>query len=153
MMKRYSTMKANRQRKWAGTHIYVVIDELAQLIDHDKRRTNDLLSSIARLGRASGIHLIVATQYPTRSYISAQILTNFDCRVCLRCDSALSYRTVMGISLPEENRPLQTGDAVLYRAGKFTNFHCPYVNEKDYDFFRENIVVRKYRTGLFGFLH
>ena len=138
MMRRYKELKEKRLRKYEGQHIYVVIDELAQLIDYDKKATQRVLSSLARLGRASGIHLIVATQYPTRAYISNQILTNFDCRVVMRCDSALSYRTVLGVSLPADLIPQKTGDGVLIRAGKFAPFHCPYVSEKDYDWFIEH---------------
>jgi S-DNA-T family DNA segregation ATPase FtsK/SpoIIIE len=49
-----------------------------------------MLASIARLGRAFGIHLILATQRPDATIISGQIKNNIDFRVCGRADNVLS---------------------------------------------------------------
>ena len=48
------------------------------------------LSTIARQGRAFGIHLILATQRPDATIIPGQIRNNMDFRVCGRADSVLS---------------------------------------------------------------
>ena len=48
------------------------------------------LSTIARQGRAFGIHLILATQRPDATIIPGQIRSNMDFRVCGRADSVLS---------------------------------------------------------------
>ena len=48
------------------------------------------LSTIARQGRAFGIHLILATQRPDAAIIPGQIRNNMDFRVCGRADSVLS---------------------------------------------------------------
>jgi len=48
------------------------------------------LSTIARLGRAFGIHLILATQRPDANILSGQIKNNLDYRVCGRADNILS---------------------------------------------------------------
>ena len=74
-------------------------DEVAELLDRtgaDSERKKFLaqvesrLSTIARQGRAFGIHLILATQRPDATIIPGQIKNNMDFRVCGRADSVLS---------------------------------------------------------------
>ena len=74
-------------------------DEVAEVLDKtgaDAERKKMLaqietrLSTIARQGRAFGIHLILATQRPDASIIPGQIRNNMDFRVCGRADSVLS---------------------------------------------------------------
>ena len=48
------------------------------------------LATIARQGRAFGIHLILATQRPDANILAGQIKNNIDCRVCGRADNILS---------------------------------------------------------------
>lgn len=48
------------------------------------------LATIARQGRAVGIHLILATQRPDATIIPGQIKNNIDCRICGRADNVLS---------------------------------------------------------------
>ena len=50
----------------------------------------NLLSTIARQGRAFGIHLILSTQRPDSNILSGQIKSNIDYRVCGRADLVLS---------------------------------------------------------------
>ena len=74
-------------------------DEVAEMLDKtgaDNERKKLLaqienkLSTIARQGRAFGIHLILATQRPDATIIPGQIRNNMDFRVCGRADSVLS---------------------------------------------------------------
>ena len=74
-------------------------DEVAEVLDKtgaDNERKKllsqieSLLSTIARQGRAFGIHLILATQRPDATIIPGQIRNNMDFRVCGRADSVLS---------------------------------------------------------------
>lgn len=60
------------------------------------------LSTIARLGRAFGIHLILATQRPDANIISGQIKNNMDFRVCGRADSVLSQIILDNTSAAEQ---------------------------------------------------
>ena len=48
------------------------------------------LSTIARQGRAVGIHLILSMQRPDASILPGQIKNNIDCRICGRADGVLS---------------------------------------------------------------
>jgi len=74
-------------------------DEVAEVLDRtgkskeEKERLGQIenkLSTIARLGRAFGVHLILSTQRPDASVIPGQIKNNLDFRVCGRADSVLS---------------------------------------------------------------
>ena len=74
-------------------------DEVAEVLDRTGRSKEDKelltqiesrLSTLARLGRAFGIHLILATQRPDANIIPGQIKNNMDFRVCGRAESVLS---------------------------------------------------------------
>jgi len=74
-------------------------DEIAEVLDKtglSKERKELIsqieshLSTIARQGRAFGLHLILATQRPSADILSGQIRSNIDCRICGRADNILS---------------------------------------------------------------
>ncbi len=60
------------------------------------------LATIARLGRAFGIHLILATQRPDATIIPGQIKNNLDFRVCGRADNVLSQIILDNTSAAEQ---------------------------------------------------
>ena len=105
---RYTEMQANRQRKYAGGHIYVIIDELADLLTTQKRAVLPLLQRIGQIGRAANVHLIAATQCPTAQVLSTQLRCNFDAILGLRTRSAQDSRNIIGQpgceSLPKYGR-------------------------------------------------
>lgn len=79
--------------------IVFACDEVAEVLDKtglDKAQKEAIakveaaLSTIARQGRAMGIHLILATQRPDANVIPGQIKANIDCRICGRADNTLS---------------------------------------------------------------
>lgn len=79
--------------------IIFACDEVAELLDKtglDKEskaevaKIESMLSSIARQGRAFGIHLILATQRPDSDVLKGQIKNNIDFRICGRADKVLS---------------------------------------------------------------
>lgn len=84
----------------AGLHrLIFACDEVAEVLDRtglskeQKELVNQIesrLATIARLGRAFGIHLILATQRPDANLISGQIRNNLNCRICGRADNILS---------------------------------------------------------------
>ena len=79
-------------------HIVIASDEVAEMLDRIGRKdikdkidkVTELLSTIARLGRAYGIHLILATQRPDATVIPGQIKNNLTYRACGRADKTLS---------------------------------------------------------------
>lgn len=82
------------------------------------------LSTIARLGRAFGIHLILATQRPDANIIPGQIKNNMDFRVCGRADSVLSQiildNTSAAEQIPKDARGrFITGDGTVFQGYLF----------------------------------
>ena len=95
MEQRYRGMR--RTREYSGAHVYVIIDELADLLTTDKRAVTPLLARLTQLGRAARIHVIAATQRPTRDIINGQIAVNMDARVALRCPTAQDSRNIIHV--------------------------------------------------------
>ena len=86
-------------------------DEVAEVLDRTGRSKEDKellaqiesrLATIARLGRAFGIHLILATQRPDATIIPGQIKNNLDFRVCGRADNVLSQIILDNTSAAEQ---------------------------------------------------
>lgn len=90
----------------------------------DKERLGQIenkLSTIARLGRAFGIHLILSTQRPDAAVISGQIKNNLDLRVCGRADNVLSQiildNTSAADQIPKATRGrFISGDGTVFQA-------------------------------------
>lgn len=97
MENRYKRMQAARQKQTTERDIYVIIDEFADLMTTQKRETLPFLVRIAQLGRAANMHLIIATQRPTRDVVNGQIKVNIDSRVALRCPTAQDSRNIINI--------------------------------------------------------
>ena len=91
-------MQAQRIKKWKGSDIYVVIDELADLMTTQKRAVQPLLQRISQVGRAAKVHLIAATQCPLREIIPTAIKCNIDARIGLRTRSAQDSRNILGVN-------------------------------------------------------
>lgn len=102
MERRYSDMQRRRCRRWTGQEIYIFVDEYADLITTQKRAVKPLFCRLAQLGRAAGIHLVLATQRPTRDIIDGQIKVNIDARLALRCPTAQDSRNIINIPGAEE---------------------------------------------------
>ena len=108
-------------------------DEVAEMLDKtgaDNERKKLLaqienkLSTIARQGRAFGIHLILATQRPDATIIPGQIRNNMDFRVCGRADSVLSQiildNTGAADQIPKDARGrFITGDGTVFQGYLF----------------------------------
>ena len=77
--------------------IFVIVDEFADLMTTQKRETMPQIIRLAQLGRAANLHLILATQRPTRDIINGQIKVNLDSRVALRCPTAQDSRNIINI--------------------------------------------------------
>ena len=92
---RYREMQAQRIRKYQGGDLYVVIDELADLLTTQKKQVLPLLQRLAQIGRAARVHLLVATQCPLSSILDTSVKCNFDVRIALRTRSRQDSRNIM----------------------------------------------------------
>ena len=94
---RYKVMQRDRVKKYQGGGVYVIIDELADLMTTDRRHVQPLLQRLAQIGRAANVHIIAATQCPLAAVIPTPIKVNFDSRVALRTRSAQDSRNILGV--------------------------------------------------------
>ena len=94
---RYKAMQRQRVKKYAGGAVYVIVDELADLMTTDRRHVQPLLQRLAQIGRAANVHIIAATQCPLATVIPTPIKVNFDSRVGLRTRSKQDSRNILGL--------------------------------------------------------
>ena len=94
--RRYRDMARHDLLQFEGPRIYVIIDELADLLTTQRREVDPILQRIGQIGRAAGVGLLAATQRPTTDIISAKITANMDCRVGLRTATAQHSRNIIG---------------------------------------------------------
>lgn len=95
---RYKAMQRQRVKKYTGGAVYVIIDELADLMTTARRQVQPLIQRLAQVGRAANVHIIAATQCPLATVIPTPIKVNFDSRVALRTRSAQDSRNILGLT-------------------------------------------------------
>ncbi len=95
-------------------HIVVVIDELADLMMTSPREVEISLARLAQKARATGIHLIVATQRPSTDVVTGMIKNNFPARITFRLASRHDSQTI--INGPGAEALLGDGDMLVLTA-------------------------------------
>lgn len=121
-------------RQYDGSHIYVVVDELQDLMTTHRKEAFPLLQRIAQIGRSSRVHLVACTQSPICRIIPTELKCNFSARIALRTASKQDSRNIIDMNgcecLPN---PKQAGEAFgFYRHGADTELYkLPYVNDSE----------------------
>lgn len=92
---RFTMMQAQGVKKWAGGDLYVIIDELADLMTTNRKTVQPLIQRLCQIGRAARVHVIACTQTPITRVIPTEIKVNFDSRFILRTRTAQDSRNLM----------------------------------------------------------
>ena len=96
--------------------IIIIVDEFADLMSTGKKAVEDTVNRIARLARAAGIHLILATQRPSVDVISGTIKNNFPSRMAFKVTSSFDSKTMLDQIGAE--KLLGYGDMLFMLTGK-----------------------------------
>lgn len=112
-------------------YIVVIIDELADLMVISSKEVETLLTRLAQMARAAGIHLLVATQRPSVDVITGLIKVNFPARISFQVTSKVDSRTILDVQGAE--RLLGAGDMLFMPPGSshLQRIHGPYVSEEE----------------------
>ena len=110
-------------------YIIIVIDELADLMFTSPREVEDYICRLAQMARATGIHLIIATQRPSVNVVTGLIKANIPARVAFELPSQTDSRTVIDISGAE--KLLGSGDMLFLtpRLPKPLRIQTPWMDE------------------------
>ena len=111
-------------------YIVVVIDEMADLMMVAGKEVESLVQRLAQMARASGIHLVTATQRPSVDVITGTIKANFPSRISYKVASKFDSRTILNDMGAEQL--LGSGDMLfLENGGNIKRLHGGYVSESE----------------------
>ncbi|SDK51394.1 DNA translocase FtsK [Paracoccus chinensis] len=111
-------------------YIVVIVDEMADLMMVAGKEIEACIQRLAQMARASGIHIVMATQRPSVDVITGTIKANFPTRISFQVTSKIDSRTILGEQGAEQL--LGMGD-MLYMAGgsRITRVHGPFVSDEE----------------------
>jgi len=112
-------------------YIVIIIDELADLMMVGSRDVEVGLTRLAQMARASGIHLIIATQRPSVDVLTGVIKANFPTRLSFQVSSKTDSRTIIDSNGAESL--LGNGDMLFLPPGtaKLQRIHGAYISEDE----------------------
>jgi len=128
-------------------YLVLVIDEFADLIMTAGKEIENPLARLAQMGRAVGLHLVIATQRPTTNIITGVIKANFPARIAFRVSSMVDSRTIL--DSPGANQLIGRGDMLLAPGSDLIRLQCAFLNTSEIDKITEFIGSQKgYPTAL-----
>lgn len=112
-------------------YIIILVDELADLMMYAPAEVEDAIVRLAQMARATGIHLVIATQRPSVNVITGIIKANVPARIAFNVSSMIDSRVI--IDMPGAEKLLGRGD-MLYvppDQSKATRIQGTFVSEKE----------------------
>ena len=111
--------------------IVIIIDELADLMITSPKEVESAIMRLAQMSRATGMHLILATQRPSVDILTSLIKVNIPARMAFAVSSSHDSRTILDTAGAE--RLTGMGDMLFYQPGlvKPMRLQCPLLNETE----------------------
>ena len=152
-IKEYNEKIINRQLKPQQGHKYLpfivlVIDEFADLIMTAGKEIETPLTRLAQIGRAVGIHLIIATQHPSAEVVTSNIKANFLARIAFKVAAKINSRTILDISGAEQLRG--KGDMLVSINNELQRVQCPFIDTPEIERIVEFIGKQRGYTSAFA---
>ena len=148
MERRYSLLEKNSCQNIAGfnesdavkngdeaklPYLVIIVDELAELMNVAKKEVETAIQRIAQLGRASGIHLVIATQRPSVDVITGTIKANLPNRIAFALTNYIDSKTIL--DEPGAEKLLGQGDMLFSAQDSNTSvrLQAAYVSDAEID--------------------
>lgn len=151
--KRYKIMEKKHVKKYTGTKIYIVIDELAELLtSKEKNKIIETLQRILQICRASNITVLACTQFPKADILPSKLKVNFSVILGLRVNTKSQSRVILDTT-GLESLPL-CGYCIVSAPQKFQLLKINMIPENEINKlleYRKNenkIIIKKYLKGL-----
>jgi len=127
-------------------YLIIVVDELADLMISGLNRVESLITRLAQMARAVGIHLILATQRPSVDVITGLIKANFSTRIAFQTATKVDSRTILDANGAE--KLLGRGDMLFSSPGMAepARIHGAYISGEETDRVVEFICEQEFRT-------
>ena len=120
----------NSKHKLPMPYIVVVVDEMSDLMLLAGKEVESYIQKLSQMARASGIHIIMATQRPSVDVITGTIKANFPTRISFQVSSKIDSRTILGEQGAEQL--LGKGDMLyMSSANKIIRIHGPFVSDEE----------------------
>lgn len=139
----YNQLRQEDSGLEAMPYLVVIIDELADLMLTTPEEVETLLVRLAQMARATGIHLLIATQRPSVDVITGLIKANVPARIAFAVTSLVDSKVVL--DLPGAERLLGRGDMLFLPpdASKPTRVQGSFIEDRDLQY-----VVRHWRKAV-----
>jgi S-DNA-T family DNA segregation ATPase FtsK/SpoIIIE len=114
-------------------YVVIIIDELADLMMVSSKEVEALITRLAQMARAAGIHLVLATQRPSVDVITGLIKANFPARISFKVTSRVDSRTILDQQGAEHL--LGLGDMLFSQPGVsgLSRLHGAFVSDIEID--------------------
>ncbi len=135
--------KAKKESHDPFPYIVVIIDELADLMMTAGKEVEFYIARLAQMARASGIHLIVATQRPSVDVVTGLIKANLPSRISFRVGQKIDSKVIL--DSPGADSLLGRGDMLFTPPGSsgLIRLHAPFVTEKEIETVVEFLKVQR----------